>query len=131
MLGEFRMNRKRLSKLAVILFVIPIIILGFISLVDRDKTVSAEENRTLKKKPEFSFASLLSGNYTKEFDEYYSDTFPGRSGFMKISKTITAFFTQNSAGTDDIVIINHEGDKNDFAGESLMDDDEWMKSQKQ
>lgn len=118
------MNTRLLSKLAVILFVVPIILMGFISIIDKDATISKEENRALKKRPEFSFSELISGELTRDFDEYYSDTFPARSGFMKISKKITAFFSQNSAGTDDIIIINRDGSEEDFGGEALMENNE-------
>ena len=121
---EYRMNTRLLSKLAVILFVVPIILMGFISIIDKDATISKEENRALKKRPEFSFSELISGELTRDFDEYYSDTFPARSGFMKISKKITAFFSQNSAGTDDIIIINRDGSEEDFGGEALMENNE-------
>lgn len=124
----FRMNTKFFSKIAVGLFVITVIVIGFISAVDKDQTVSIEENRTLKSKPKFSISSLMSGDYTKEFDEYYSDNFPNRNNLMKFSKKLNKFLFQFSAGEDDIVIINRDTDENDFGGESLLDDNEWMKS---
>ncbi|MEG1437357.1 MAG: DHHW family protein [Oscillospiraceae bacterium] len=102
--------------------------MGFISAIDRDKTISEEENRALRQKPEFSFSALMSGELMRNFDEYYSDTFPKRSGFMKISKKITALFSQNAAGKDDIVIINRDGDDGDFGGEAILEDKDWMKT---
>jgi len=127
---DYRMNFRLFSRISVALFIIPIIIIGIISAVDKDQTVSKEENRALKHKPSFSFTKLMSGELTREFDEYYADTFPNRSGFMKISKDVNAFFSQKSAGSDNIVIINRDGDENDFRGEALLEDDEWTNSQK-
>lgn len=128
MYKDFRMTTKIVSKIAIFLFIVPIILIGIISVIDKDKTISVEENRTLKPKPSFSISSLMSGEYTKNFDEYYSDTFPMRSEFMKFSKKINNIFFQFSSGKDDIVIIQRETDENDFKGESLLDDNKWMKS---
>lgn len=118
---EYRMNFNIFSRISVALFIIPIIIIGAISVFDKDQTVSKDENRTLKQKPEFSVASLVSGDLTKDFDEYYADTFPNRSGFMKINKKINALFSQRATGSDNIVIINRDNDENDFKGEALTE----------
>lgn len=124
------MNFRAFSHLSLALFIIPLIIIGMISALDKNQTISKEENRALKKKPSFSFTKLMSGELTRDFDEYYADTFPNRSGFMKINKDINAFFSQKSTGSDNIVIINRDGDENDFKGESLLEDKEWTNSQK-
>jgi len=118
---EYRMNFNIFARISVALFVMPIIIIGAISAFDKDQTVSKDENRTLKQKPEFSVISLVSGDLTKDFDEYYADTFPNRSGFMKINKKINAFFSQRATGSDNIVIINRDNDENDFKGEALTE----------
>ncbi|MFY9380553.1 MAG: DHHW family protein [Acutalibacteraceae bacterium] len=115
------MNFNIFARISVALFVMPIIIIGAISAFDKDQTVSKDENRTLKQKPEFSVISLVSGDLTKDFDEYYADTFPNRSGFMKINKKINAFFSQRATGSDNIVIINRDNDENDFKGEALTE----------
>lgn len=115
------MNFNIFARISVTLFVMPIIIIGVISAFDKDQTVSKDENRTLKQKPEFSVISLVSGDLTKDFDEYYADTFPNRSGFMKINKKINAFFSQRATGSDNIVIINRDNDENDFKGEALTE----------
>lgn len=127
---EYRMNFKTFSHISLVLFIIPLIIIGMISALDKNQTISKEENRALKHKPSFSFTKLMSGELTRDFDEYYADTFPNRSGFMKINKDINAFFSQKSTGSDNIVIINRDGDENDFKGESLLENDEWNNSQK-
>lgn len=119
--NEYRMNFIIFAKLSMIFFMLPLIIIGTISAFDKDQTISKDENRALKQKPTFSFSKLMSGDLTKDFDEYYADTFPNRSGFMKINKKINAFFSQRATGSDNIVIINRDNDENDFKGEALTE----------
>lgn len=73
-----------------ILFIILLSVLGIANLLNFNKpTVSRQENRALKQKPELSAAALFNGSYTKDFDEYYSDTFILRDNLVKTSKRIT------------------------------------------
>lgn len=46
-------------------------------------TFSAEENRKLAEKPEFSLQSYLSGEFTSGLSAYYNDTVPMRSTFKR------------------------------------------------
>ena len=48
------------------------------SLVLPDRDRSETENRTLAQWPEFSWASLKDGSYTKKVEEYFADQFPLR-----------------------------------------------------
>ena len=70
-----------------ILFLLLITGLGLSNLLNFNKpTVSKLENRALKQKPEFTLEKLLSGDYFKSFEEYYSDTFILRDNLVKTSK---------------------------------------------
>ena len=71
--------------LSIIVFLLIAGFFGFISMVDVDATISEKENRTLATKPEFSWSALFNGTLTKDFENYYSDTFPLRDNFMKIN----------------------------------------------
>lgn len=113
---EYRMNRKLLCVNAILFFVIPIFIFGLISAFDVDPTVSKQENRTLKAMPDLTFKTLLNGDFTQDFDDYYSDTFPYRDGFIEIGNWVSKLLTQNN-GKDNIVIINRKG-TDDSGGES-------------
>ncbi|MBP3600483.1 MAG: hypothetical protein J6J30_05310 [Clostridia bacterium] len=55
-------------------------------------TYSDTEKRELSKFPEFSVASLFSGEYFKGMDNWYSDTFPARDSFTDINTRITMLF---------------------------------------
>ena len=58
------------------------------NLICKDKAFSENENRSLAQMPEFSFADILSGKFTKDFDSYANDQFAGRDLFVSI-KTYT------------------------------------------
>ena len=109
-----------LCLVAVALFVLPLFVLGVTSLVDQDKTVSEKENRNLKTRPAFTLQALFDGSFTKDFEEYYADTFPLRDFFLSVNQKLNGIFTQ-AAGKSDLVLIEKEG-KEDFGGEALVED---------
>ncbi|MBQ7596623.1 MAG: hypothetical protein IJU45_08170 [Clostridia bacterium] len=109
----------RLYRLSAILFAGILVLFGFISCVDKDKTVSKEENRTLAQRPAFSLKALFSGDYTVDFENYYSDNFPARSFFIACNKKINSIFTQFSAGDKTGVVIKNDSNDDDFGGEGV------------
>lgn len=112
--------QKILCLVAVVLFVVPLFALGVTSLVDKDKTVSEKENRALKARPAFTFQALFNGSFTKNFEEYYADTFPLRDFFLSVNQKLSNVLTQ-AAGKNDLVLIEKEG-KDDFGGEALTEE---------
>ena len=109
---------KRLYRLSAVLFAATLVIFGFISAVDKNKTVSKEENRKLAERPKFSFSSLFSGEYTVAYEDFYSDNFPARSFFMSCSNKINDVFTRFSGGSDEVMISTEKKDE-DFVGEGV------------
>lgn len=81
-----------LCLVAVALFVLPLFVLGVTSLVDQDKTVSEKENRNLKTRPAFTLQALFDGSFTKDFEEYYADTFPLRDFSYLSTRSSAAFY---------------------------------------
>ncbi len=104
--------------LSIIVFLLIAGFFGFISMVDVDATISEKENRTLATKPEFSWSALFNGTLTKDFENYYSDTFPLRDNFMKINNYVTKYLTQ-FGGKEENVIISYEKHDSDFVGEGV------------
>ena len=113
---------KRLYIAAITLFLVPIFAMGFISLVDQDATVSANENRKLKEKPTLTLQTLFDGSYPKDFEEYYSDTFPFRDAFMNVNQWVRNLFTWK--GEDDVTIVDPGQIDHIGAGEHLGDIDD-------
>lgn len=109
----------RLYRLSGILFAGILLLFGFISCIDKDKTVSEQENRTLAQRPSFSFKALFSGDFTVDFENYYSDNFPARNFFISCNKKINGIFTQFSFGKNNQVVIKNDSNGEDFGGEGI------------
>lgn len=106
---------------AIALFIVPLYVFGLYSLCDTDATVSVVEKRNLKTRPELTASSLFNGSYTKDFEEYYADTFPLRDFFLRVNNFFDSIFTKLS-GSDGIVLVG-KSDKDDFAGEALTEEE--------
>ncbi|MGL6229338.1 MAG: DHHW family protein [Culicoidibacterales bacterium] len=57
---------------------------GFLFLVSPDQRFFAYENRYLTSQPEFSLDDFLAGTFTKKFETYVTDQFPGRMGWLQL-----------------------------------------------
>ena len=68
------------------------LLVGSISVFDRDETFSPSENRPLKTFPRLTFSSLLDGSFTSDFSAYYADTFPGRETLMEVNRLLNGFY---------------------------------------
>ena len=63
-----------LAVLSVVSFIIPL-----------RPTVSYIEKRSLAEFPEFSVEALTSGDYFDDISTWFSDTFPGREGWLDVA----------------------------------------------
>ncbi|HIZ55662.1 MAG TPA: hypothetical protein H9671_05600 [Firmicutes bacterium] len=66
-----------------ILFLGLLFVIGILSLILPKKTVSEYERRELAKRPDFSAQALFQGNYIRDLELYYADTFPFRDAFVE------------------------------------------------
>lgn len=62
-----------------------------------DRIFSTQENRKLAQKPAFSFSALWDGSFGNDCEDYVTDQFPGRDGFITIKAA-----AQRLAGKKDI-----------------------------
>ena len=109
----------RLCALLIILaFAAGLFSLFAVSMLDTDKTVSERDNRMLKTRPKFSVSAVLDGSFARDFDAYYSDTFPFRDQFLTLNNKIKKLFSQTRSTGGDMVIVDFEG-KDDFAGQDI------------
>lgn len=79
-----------------------------------EKEYSVMENRELQKKPAFTRKSFLNGKFQKQYEEYLSDSFFMRDGWVSLSVNL-----QHAAGKKDIngVYLGRDGyllEKNDM-----------------
>lgn len=78
--------------------------------------VSPSEQRVLEQSPKFTLKNLFSGDYTADFEKYYSDTFPLRNELTDKAKDIEAL-----RGIRDEVM--YETDSNNEAGAQGTDEE--------
>ena len=91
---------------------------GVYSLVDKDATFSALENKKLAEQPRFTVAGLLDGSYISAVETYYSDTFPGREALLKLNRSLNKFYYFSGTDEDSVLIINGPSGA-ELGGESL------------
>ncbi|MDL2274434.1 hypothetical protein LJC34_07865, partial [Oscillospiraceae bacterium OttesenSCG-928-G22] len=85
-------SNKLLHIVILLFFVIPVFFFGIYSIFDTDLTISEAEKRALKARPDFSADALFAGDFTREFDEYYSDTFPFRELLISWNRQLNKLY---------------------------------------
>lgn len=91
----------------IILFFVCLIGIGTVNAFSGDRPVSEYENRSLEQFPEFSVQSLLSGEYFRKIDLYFSDQFLWRDSFVRISSAVKEL--KGLPGRKGEVVIVHGG----------------------
>ena len=81
------MNKMK-NILTIAVFCIIIFGLAISHLVLADAEISKTERRKMAQSPEFSVATILSGKYSDELEEYLSDQFPLREAFRKFKASL-------------------------------------------
>ncbi len=87
---------------ATVFLVTVLALVGLLSLILPKPTVSEYEKRELAKFPPFSAKALWSGEWLRDFEAYYADTFPGRDGFIAATAILDDW--KGVRGEDDIKI---------------------------
>ncbi len=99
----------------IICFFLPIITLSLYSILDTDAVFSEMENRQLSKMPEFDTESYFNAQFTKEFDNYFNDTFPLRDYFLQLNRCLSfiyyfeGFSNDNNTESEEETIQNVKG----------------------
>lgn len=76
-------------KINILLFLAPICILAILNLTSLNKeSMSAIEMRSLKSRPQFTVKKLFSGDFFREYDEYFADNFIFRSAFIDLNNRL-------------------------------------------
>ena len=81
------MMQKKQRIISAVIFIAVIFLMPVIFIFSDKESFSAEENRSLAKKPEFSFSAVADKSYMSDMDSYLSDNFPNRIGWVKTKKT--------------------------------------------
>jgi len=99
---------KRNYKVLISLFLIPVYLLAMINLFWPPQLISESENRALKQMPAFSFDSLLKGQFSMEFETFFSDQFPFRQFFIN-AHSLGVDLLQSPL-TGDVDVISRPGE---------------------
>lgn len=121
---EKKVYNKLIGALSIFLVFGFLAFLLFLSAIDEDEMYSAVEKRQLAKSPEFSFSALFDGSWSREYEDYYSDTFPLREKFISVSTKVQNFLTKFSFGENDSVIVKVKKNEDDFGGEGLTPEEQ-------
>ena len=101
-------NKDRLSLLNIIVFISLIYIIAFLNITTpKAKTVSEVENRALAQKPVFTMEKLLSGEYFREYEDYFAYHFYDRENLVQISKSITTL--KGVKREEEVFLVDFEG----------------------
>ena len=110
---------KKDYKVLISLFLIPVYLLAVINLFWPPQLVSESENRALKQLPAFSIEKLFNGQYTLEFESFFSDQFPFRQFFINAHSSGVDLLQSPFAGDIDVI---SRPDEDIGIGESLEND---------
>lgn len=105
------MKKLRLDAVA---FIVILGGLGLANLLNVNKpTVSTLENRMLKARPTLTSESLFSGDYFRNFEDYYSDTFINRDSIVKVCRDVKDALFLNEPGVTLVVSREQTGPINE------------------
>ena len=85
---------KASQRITAALFCLFLALLGAAHLLLPDRAFSPVENRNLKQLPAFSWSALADGSYTAALEDYLSDQFPLRDGWMGLKTRYEALLGQ-------------------------------------
>lgn len=86
------------AKTILLIFLVLLGGIALINLLTPEKTFSENENRYLKKRPEFSLEALFHGNFTADFDEYIIDQFALRDRWVGIKALSELALQKHASG---------------------------------
>lgn len=90
-------KKKRQSRLPGLPFFLALGILTVVAwLIPLRPTVSEKEKRTLEPFPEFSLAAMADGSYFSDIGLWFSDTFPGRDGWIQAAQSLERLYGDSS-----------------------------------
>lgn len=94
---------------ASILFVAVLMSVGLCSFLLPQASYSEYEKRELTPMPDFSAQALFSGQFLRDFETHYADTFPWRDQFIQLGASIDE--AKGIRGSDDVKIYDGTGDQ--------------------
>ena len=107
-------------------FIIPLVVFGIWSLVDRDPTGSDSEKREFQSPPPLSAKTWFDGTWQKAFDTYYADTFPKRESLLAKNRDLNRLYyfapgggSEDDPNNNDVILVIPGIDHNGDTGEGI------------
>jgi hypothetical protein len=98
------MKKANIQGLALItIFLLTIFGFFIFTFVTPSKSMSLLENRNLAQRPDLNSENLLTGEYSKRFEQYYNDQFPMRDTFIETNSRINKNFLRQNI-IDDVYV---------------------------
>lgn len=122
-------NAKKENIVTLAVFVLIIFFFAVAFWVQKDQSFSEQENRVLQTMPEFTLEKFISGQFSKEINNYFADQFPFRDTFVGakgIAETVLLKRENNGVvlGKNNNVAVRDmypiQGGKVDFYNEEKM-----------
>ena len=88
---KYRKRRSALEGIIIVLFLAIIYFVGLCLVFLKRPTESETEKRKLAEKPQFTFDSYFSGQYTDDFTVYFSDTVPYREQIIHLVSVLNKY----------------------------------------
>lgn len=98
---------KKFKMISVMIITICFTCLSLITIFKEKDTYSDSERRVLASFPEVSLDRILNGSFSKEFEEYTTDTFPYRDFFRFIKANVALNVFQQKDNNDLYKVGNH------------------------
>jgi hypothetical protein len=98
------MKKANIQGLALItIFLLTIFGFFIFTFVTPSKSMSLLENRNLAQRPDLNSENLLTGEYSKRFEQFYNDQFPMRDTFIETNSRINKNFLRQNI-IDDVYV---------------------------
>lgn len=113
-------NKQYVFYINIGIFMILIFTISIFNMLSpKDKTISEVENRTLAKKPVLTIESILSGKYSRDFENYFADNFAVRDNLVVLSKDIASL--KGIKRAEEVALVDFDGQN--VGGDSGEDKD--------
>lgn len=107
LIGGFSIIVNHKQVLNLISFALCLFIICVLNIFARDTLISEQENRVLQQIPEFRVDRLFSGDYFKDFENYFADQFCARESFVAVSSMVKE--VKGFPGMQDVQIVTAGG----------------------
>ncbi len=112
---------KKIYSLLSFALLLLMLFVGIYTLADEDATFSQSENRNLKTNPQWSFGSMVRGEWFEEYLAYFRDTFPNRESLLESNRELNSFYYFTAfADQDDVQIVIDFQSNAAHGGEALQ-----------